>query len=229
MNITELVDLPDPGVRWLVHPLDLPTARPAFRTAWLIGAIANPAVGACVAAIVWFASNSVLVPLITFAAVAGFGTLARCQYAEQAWAHIPRNRQDRHRVLPLGWDLAAATLLAVATAAALLLIAERLVQPDVPSGVRDFTIGAGAATAALMGLDAVASLFRPGRRAVLLLPLALVVMGVVAIGYQHLDATTDPAPSMIAWGAATMAAAAVVSWVVKRVRRGSGAGDRAVH
>lgn len=228
MNITELVDLPDPGVKWLVHPLDLAQARPAFRTAWLLGAMANPAVGACVAAIVWFATSSVWVPLIAFAAVAGFGALARWQYAEQAWAHIPRSRQDRHRVLPLGWDLAAATLLAVATAAALLLLAERLGQPDVPAGVRDFSIGAGAAVAALMVLDAVASLFRPGRRAVLLLPLALVVLGVVAIGSQHLDATTDPAPSTIAWGAATMAAAAVVSWVVKRVQRGPTAGNQAI-
>lgn len=228
MNITELVDLPDPGAKWLVHPLDLTQARPAFRTAWLLGAMANPAVGVCVAAIVWFATSSVVVPLIVFAAVAGFGALARWQYAEQAWAHIPRNRQDRHRVLPLGWDLAAATFLAVTTAAALLLLAERLGQPDVPSGVRDFTIGAGAAVAALMVFDAVAHLFRSGRRAVLLLPLTLVVLGVVAIASQHLYATTTPAPTTIAWGAATMAAAGVVSWVVKRVQRGPTAGNQAI-
>ncbi len=180
--------------------------------------------------IVWFASSSVLVPLTAFVAVAGFGALARWQYAEQAWAHTPRSRQDRHRVLPLGWDLAATMILAVATAAALLLIVERLSQPDVPPGVRDFTVGAGAGAgvAALMVLDAVASLFRPGCRAVLLVPSVLVVVGVVALGYQHLDVTTAAAPATVVWGAATMAAAAVVSRVLGRVPRGPAASDRVV-
>lgn len=33
MNVPELVDLPDPAVKRLVHPLDLAEARRPFRTA----------------------------------------------------------------------------------------------------------------------------------------------------------------------------------------------------
>jgi hypothetical protein len=41
-DINELVDLPDPAIHPLVHPLDLPQARRPFRTAWLVGALTSP-------------------------------------------------------------------------------------------------------------------------------------------------------------------------------------------
>lgn len=127
-------------------------------------------------------------------------------------------------MLPLRRDMAAAAIVAVATATALLLLAERLSRPDVPADVRDFTVGAGAAVAALMVLDVIVSLHRPGRRTVLALPAVLVVVGVVAISYQRLyDATAGPAASMAIWGAATMVAAAMAIGITKLVQRDRGA------
>jgi hypothetical protein len=51
-DVTELVELPDPATHPLVHPLDLPQARRPFRTAWLIGALTSPPVGALAVALV---------------------------------------------------------------------------------------------------------------------------------------------------------------------------------
>jgi hypothetical protein len=107
-DINELVDLPDPATHPLVHPLDLPQARRPFRTSWLIGARTSPPVAALVAVIVWFASHNYLVPLVAGAAIVGFGELAGRVYREQAWAFIPRRRQDRRRPRPALWELGPA-------------------------------------------------------------------------------------------------------------------------
>ena len=99
-SIREEVDLPDPEVQRLVHPLDLPQARAQFRTGWLIGALTSLPVSALVAAIVGYASGSVLPPIIAFVALAVFGALAGRWYTDRAWDYIPRKRQDRDRPLP---------------------------------------------------------------------------------------------------------------------------------
>ena len=63
-DVTELVELPDPVTHPLVHPLDLPEARRPFRTAWLIGALTSPPVGALAAVIIWFASHDYASPVL---------------------------------------------------------------------------------------------------------------------------------------------------------------------
>lgn len=57
-QIPEIVDLPDPAVRPLVHPLDVPPARRLFRAATVVGALTGPYAGLGLAALVWFASAS---------------------------------------------------------------------------------------------------------------------------------------------------------------------------
>jgi hypothetical protein len=138
-DVTELVELPDPATHPLVHPLDVPQARRPFRTAWLIGALTSPPVGALAAVIIWFASHNYLAPLLAGAAIIVFGQLASRVYREQAWAFIPRKRQDRQRPLPMAWELGSGLALAVVLAVALLLVTFRLNQPDVSAQVREFT------------------------------------------------------------------------------------------
>lgn len=99
-EVTEHVDLPDPAVQPLVHPLDLPGARRLFRTSWLIGASTSPPVGALVAVLVWFASRNYLVPLVAAAGIIGFGRLASRATENQAWAFIPPRRRDLQRPPP---------------------------------------------------------------------------------------------------------------------------------
>jgi hypothetical protein len=114
-DINELVDLPDPATHPLVHPLDLRQARRPFRSSWLIGALTSPPVAALAAVVIWFASHNYLVPLIAGAAILGFGQLASRVYQDQAWAFIPRKRQDRQRPLPALWELGAGLALGIGT------------------------------------------------------------------------------------------------------------------
>ena len=136
-DLEELVDLPDPAVRPLVHPLDVREARKPFRTSWLIGALTSPAVGLSVATIIWFGTHSYVVPLIAGVAIVGLGALTGRVFQDQAWAFIPRRRQDRQRSLPLPWELGSALVLAAVLSVALLLLALRLDRPDVSAGVRE--------------------------------------------------------------------------------------------
>ncbi|NMH96970.1 hypothetical protein [Pseudonocardia acidicola] len=224
-ELTELVDLPDPAVQPLVHPLDLPESRRPFRTAHLLDAVAGPAVSACLAALVWFASTSAVVPLVAFVATAGLGALARRHYTAQAWSFIPRRRQDRDRASPLAWELAGAALLAVALGAVLLLVAGRLTRADVPVGAREFTLGAAVAVAVLMAIDLAVTLLRSPRRAALALPAAAVVAVIVAMSYPRLH--EGAAWAAMVGGAGTMLLAAISCAAVGHAnhRRASGSMD----
>lgn len=182
-SVTEIVDLPDPAVQPLVHPLDLPEARKHFRRSWLIDSATGPGAAACLAALVWFASNSYVVPLIAGFAVLGFGRLA-CEYsAREAWAFIPRKRQDRTRLLPWTWRLGSGLALAVLLAAALVLTALRLDRPDVPESVRTFTFGMGVGFAAIVVGDQILRLIRRRPEALGMLPGTVAVLGAVVFAY----------------------------------------------
>jgi hypothetical protein len=227
-DITELVDLPDPAVQPLVHPLDLPPARRPFRASWLIGALTSPPVAALAAVIIWFASHNYLVPLLAGAAIAGFGQLAAGAFREQAWAFIPRKRQDRRRPLPASWELGSGLALAAVLAAALLLATFRLDRPDVAVQVRAFTFGMGAAAGLLVVADFFAKLLRSRgralRRVLFPLPGVMAVAGSLAVAYGVLFGSAGPdAPAALLWGAAAMLleAAAVGAWKLARARRGS--------
>jgi hypothetical protein len=221
-DINELVDLPDPATHPLVHPLDLPPARRPFRIAWLIGALTSPPVAALAAVIIWFASHNYLVPLIAGAAILGFGQLASRVYQDQAWAFIPRRRQDRQRPLPALWELGAGLALGIVLALALVLVAFRLDRPDVSVQVREFTFGMSAAAGLLVLVDVAARLLRHrGRergRALYPLPGAVAVLGSLAVAYGVLFGSSGPSSlGTVLWGAAAMlvAGAAVGIWKLR--------------
>ena len=154
-DIREEVDLPDPEVQRLVHPLDLPQARGQFRTAWLIGALTSVPVAALVAAIVAYATRNPAPPIIVFLALAVFGAMASRWHRERSWDYIPRKRQDRDRPLPRVWDIASSGVLALVFGIALLLIVFRLDDGDVSAEVLSFTFGMGAVAALLVVGDTV--------------------------------------------------------------------------
>lgn len=199
-ELTELVDLPDVDAQPQVHPMDLRQARRPFRRAQLIVALTNPPVGLCLAGIIWFASGSVLPPLIAAAAISGFGALASQLFREEAWAYIPRKRQDRHRAGSLTWELGGALVLAAVLAVALILVVLRLTQPDVSTEVRQFTFGMGTGAGLLMIGDLITRLLRKqGRRALLALPGLFAVAGSLAVAEVTLSGTRHSvtAPTMV--------------------------------
>jgi putative flippase GtrA len=195
-DVTELVDLPDPLVRPLVHPLDVPAARGPFRTALLIGMLTSPAVGLCIAVVIWFTSQSFVVPLVAGAAIIGLGAMANRFFRTEAWAFIPRKRQDLQRRLPLAWEFGSGLVLAAVLTLALLLVSFRLHQADVGVGVREVTFGMGSAVALLVLFDC----FRRVRadrgvdigRVLFALPALAAIIGGTATAYVVLFGASRP-------------------------------------
>ena len=215
-DIREEVDLPDPEVQRLVHPLDLPQARGQFRTAWLIGALTSVPVAALVAAIVAYATRSPGPPIIVFLALAVLGAMASRWYRERSWDYIPRKRQDRDRPLPRLWDIASSGVLALVFGIALLLIVFRLDDGDVSAAVLSFTFGMGAVAALLVVGDTVIGLIRPSgrRRALAGLPGTVVVAGATVLAWtMWFDGDADA--TLLFWGAVSMAAAGVLVGAAK--------------
>lgn len=226
--VEEIVDLPDPAVQPLVHPLDLPPARRQFRNSWLIATLTSPPFGLCVAVIVWFASQNYVAPLLAGAAIIGFGYVAGQYACQRAWDFIPRKRQDRQRPPPLTWEIGAELGFAAVLAAALVLIAVRLGRPDVGADVRAFTVGMAAAVAVLIAVEFIGKVVRyrgpEGRRAWLSLPGVLAVLASVTVSYRILVSRSDVGTSaMLWWGAITMlvVAAGIGSWKRLQARRSS--------
>jgi hypothetical protein len=201
--ISELVDLPDPGVQPLVHPLDLPEARRAFRAHWLIATLTDPPVGLLGAALLWFATHSPVWPVIVGLLIVVIGWFARRPCLDTAWSFIPNRRQDRQRRLPLGWELVSRTLFAVLLAAGLLLVAIRLGRPDVVVEARECAFGVGAAYGVVvLGEFAVRSARgRSVRDTLLGLPLVIGVLGVTGAAYPILFGRTGVGSvSWLLWG-----------------------------
>ena len=157
-DIAEIVDLPDRSVQPLVHPLDLAEAAGPYRAAWLIELLTGPPIGLAIGALIWAITGNLIVGLIAAVPVVAVGTYAGRIRRDEAWAFIPRNRQDRGRVLPDAWELAAGIVDGAAVVVAATLVADRLGQPDISIGIREFAFGAGVAVVALVALDLGSSL-----------------------------------------------------------------------
>jgi hypothetical protein len=202
-EITELVDLPDPTIQPLVHPLDLPEARRPFRISWLLAALTSPAIGLCVAALIWFASGNYVVPVLAGLAVIGLGALASHWFAGQAWAFIPRKRQDHARAVPARWELGSGLVFGLVLGATLLLVADRLNQPDVPTEVRESTVGMSVAIGLMvLGELVVEVLRRHGerrRRVLFRLPGAAAVVASVAVFYGTQQGESGAAMRPTTW------------------------------
>ncbi|WP_432840081.1 hypothetical protein [Dactylosporangium sp. CA-092794] len=184
MNPPELVALPDESVSPLVHPLDLPPARRAFFHAWLIAVLAGPATVASLVVVFWFVAEDRWVAPPAGLLVAVLGTAASAYFQREAWAYIPRKRQDRARPLPLSWDLGRYLVVAASAGAALALLGRRLLEPSVPQPVGAYVVGACAGIVVVIAAEfgwrlamAVAGRGRP-RAALLQLP-GLAAVGVV--------------------------------------------------
>jgi hypothetical protein len=157
-DLAEIVDLPDRSVQPLVHPLDLAEAAGPYRLAWLIELLTGPPIGLAIGALIWALTGNLFVGLIAAVPVVAVGTYASRNRRDDAWAFIPRNRQDRERVLPDAWELGAGIVDGVALVVAAALIAVRLGQTDISIGIREFSFGAGVAAVALVALDLGSSL-----------------------------------------------------------------------
>jgi hypothetical protein len=219
--VPELVALPDPTVTPLVHPVDLPDARRPFLVGLLVANVAGPLAALAAAAATWAAVRLSLLAAVAGGIALGVGYIVAERYYRDAWAHIPRKRQDRDRELPLGWDLVGRTgkLTVLLFCLGLAESAARL-----SAYVREFVVAlltimvVGTAVhivvAAIRGVRSK----RGARRTLLLdIPLALAVMGAVGFtAWRLLDGMGLPV-----FTTAILGAFVVVNELLDRRRRKS--------
>jgi MFS family permease len=218
-DIVEMVDLPDPGVQQLVHPLDLPEARTTFRNGWIIGLLTGPVVGVALGAVAWWTSGSYVIAVIAGLVLVVAGTYAGRVQREEAWAFIPRKRQDRERILPAAWELIQGIVIGSSLAVTILIVAGRLAEPDIPLGVRQFVVGMGVVAILIVVVDLVSGVLlhrgAAAGRPWLALPVVIAVIGSGAIAFGLLIGLSAPATSgSTLLGGATMlvVGVAVLGW-----------------
>ena len=107
-DMYEAVNLPDPAVKRLLHPTDLPQARALYLRGWWFARLCSLPIAVAVGAVVWTLSGnlfaSLAAPISTFVIA-----LAASRWHEaRAWDFIPRKRQDPNGAT--SWQLLAVVL-----------------------------------------------------------------------------------------------------------------------
>ncbi|MGO1971674.1 MAG: hypothetical protein ACTH2Q_01825 [Propionibacteriaceae bacterium] len=162
-NIHEAVALPDAASHPLVHPLDLADARKPFVVAWWLSVLTLPTVFFALAAMLWSISNNYVTPILVPIVVIAGSVFARRYLESEAWAHIPRKRQDRGRQLPVVWSIVKAAISALALLFGLVLVILWLVRRELPADVTAYIVGMGAGVVGLMLLNLLWTVLAPTR------------------------------------------------------------------
>ncbi len=146
-TLHETVPLPDPAVKPMLHPTDVPEARSSYRRGWWFGRLWSVPVVVAIGAVVWLLTGDLLPALLSPAVTFAIGLLAGRWFTARAWDFIPRRRQARGAAG--SWRLLAAVIdgLALLVAATALTLAARTAQGS--TGVIAYAVGAGVAVVVL--------------------------------------------------------------------------------
>lgn len=139
--VPELVDLPDPATRPLVHPLDLAGARRPYAISLSIAELTGPLAVLVLGLAVWSVAHPPAIAILVAGIVWAAGYGATRWYRREAWAYIPRKRQDRGRALPWRWDAVRVAARATTVGAAAWLGARLLDQGGASVAVKATVLG----------------------------------------------------------------------------------------
>lgn len=175
-DMHEAVALPDPAVKRLLHPTDLPEARPLYLRGWWFGRLCSLPIVVALGAIVWMLSGNLLAtiaaPLSTFV----IALIASRWHHARAWDFIPRKRQDAEGAR--SWKFLASVMDAVAlVVTALALIIATSVRPF-SDGVVAYAVGAAAGVALVQIIELMVAVV--GKRDLVALAERLVMIAAVA-------------------------------------------------
>jgi|GEM_PF-2007518 len=221
-TVRETVALPDATVQPLVHPLDLDDARKPFAASWWLSILAMPTVVFFFAALLWTVSNNYVTPIVVPVVTAVCMGLLAAHLRKEAWAYIPRKRQDSQRRLPARWSLTRSAISTASLLGGLVLLTIWLVGLDVDTGVLGYVIGSAAGIVILMVAGLLWTALAPARLSASLgswtsqLARLVPVAVAVAVGWLIFDARYDPADldvSDILIGASVIVAAQVIFWL----------------
>ena len=153
-TMSERVSLPDPSARRLLHPTDVAQAHPTYVRGWAMSILAAPEILTLVAALAWVLSGSWIAPTLAVLSTGVVAELARRHLMSEAWAHIPRKRQDRPRDTPAPYALIEAVIRPAAMVGGVVLVLMGLTDHD--AGVRSWALGSAAGVGlALVGVSLV--------------------------------------------------------------------------
>lgn len=189
-HIHEAVALPDATTHPLVHPLDLAEARRPFVVAWGLSVLTLPTVFFAFAAMLWSISNNYVTPILVPIVVIASSVFARRYLESEAWAHIPRRRQDRGRRMPVVWSILKSALSALALLFGLILITLWIVGRDLSADVTAYIVGMCAGVVGIMLLNLLWTVLAPTRLTRELggwvAQLISLVVAAAALGYGYL-------------------------------------------
>lgn len=220
-DMHEAVTLPDPTVKQLLHPTDLPEARELYARGWWFGRLSSIPVVVAIGAMVWAISGNLLATIVAPLSTLAIGLLASRWFISRAWDYIPRKRQ--HKGGASSWRLLATLIDAVA----LLVIAAALILAvnarPMPEDVVAFATGAGIGVALIQTAELIAGLAQRAsghlatRRLILLIAVAV---SAVSLGAFGLDVEWGRGAFAAAvMGAASILLAQVAWWVTAALQR----------
>ena len=149
-TVRETVALPDPAEQPLVHPLDLVDARRPFVVSWWGSLLAMPTVVFFLAAVLWGLSNNYVTPIVVPIALAVGARLLAAHLRREAWAYIPRKRQDSTQRVPMRWSIIRSVVSTAALLAGLILLTLWLVEHEPDEGVLGYILGSALGIVILM-------------------------------------------------------------------------------
>ena len=118
-DMHEAVPLPDPAVKRLLHPTDVPEARMLYLRGWWFARLCAIPIAVAIGAVVWTFSGNLPASLAAPTSCFTIGFAASRWHQARAWDFIPRKRQDRDgadrwRLLAVAFDAVALIVTAVA-------------------------------------------------------------------------------------------------------------------
>lgn len=160
-TIREEVDLPDPAIQLLVHPLDLPVARRSFAASWWLEQLASPTMFLALASMLWAISNNYITPILASLVITVCAAFASRYQSGEAWSHIPRKRHDHKRQVPLSWSVTQAAISTLALYLGLILLLGWIIARDFPPGVAAYSVGVGIGIVLIMSVTLLWDLAAP--------------------------------------------------------------------
>lgn len=163
-TVRETVALPDVTEQPLVHPLDLVEAKKPFVASWWLSVLAMPTVVFFLAALLWSVSNNYVTPIVVPLIIATCSGLLANFLRKEAWAYIPRKRQDSLRSLPTSWSVLKAVISTASLLAGLVLLTLWIVGRDVDTDVLGYIFGSAVGIVVLMVIGLLWTVFAPTSR-----------------------------------------------------------------
>ncbi|MCR2783523.1 MULTISPECIES: hypothetical protein [unclassified Microbacterium] len=212
----------------LQHPLDIPAARRSYMAATVLDWLCSPLM-LCSAVLTLLAtSNNTVTPLLSSAVTLGLIALLERHHRTEAWAHIPRKRQDSPRPDAVSVAAAGAAAQVALLAVAMSFFGHAVTAGHAPAEAVSLGIGVVLGTAALAvgtaAWDASRHAVPAGRMPpIVAIPTAAFVAGLGLVALASWP-TSGSAAMLMAIGAAFAVAVQVACWMLRLIPTHSSCG-----